>query len=219
MTTRHPCLFPSQFISAPTPPSLAVAGCVCVRNMFSRQLPRSHVTPHSSLFRKYMMPEPRRPTVNVEGEPPKPCENQLRPLEPVSSSFSALLIVHAHRHISFFFLLIAAMHAVHGGMAGLVSVCCVEGAGVPRFSSRKDSHTPGLQHFSCQEAGWGSGHRGSPHGPGESVFNVSYLSHFQQIKRTLFRFWLPKVSLRTLKIPVSLSVCGCVRVRIHQINS
>lgn len=124
--------------------------------------------------------------------PPKPCENQLRPLEPVSSSFSALLIVHAHRHIFFylfnvFFLLIAAMHAVHGGMAGLVSVCCVEGAGVPRFSSRKDSHTPGLQHFSCQEAGWGSGHRGSPHGPGESVFNVSYLSHFQKIKRILFR--------------------------------
>lgn len=71
MTTRHPCLFPLQFIDAPTPPSLAVAGCVCVRNMFSRQLPRSHVTLHSSLFRKYMMHEPRRPTANVQGEPPQ----------------------------------------------------------------------------------------------------------------------------------------------------
>lgn len=68
-----------------------------------------------------------------------------------------------------FFFSIAAMHAIHGRMAGLVSVCCVEGAGVPHFSSRKDSHIPGLQHFRCQEAGWGSGHRASPHGPGTRI--------------------------------------------------
>lgn len=81
MTTWHRCLFPLELIIAPAPPSLTAACvCVCVRNMFSHQLPRLHVILHSSLFSKYMMHKLRQPRLNIQGEPPKPCDYKLLPL-------------------------------------------------------------------------------------------------------------------------------------------